>query len=64
MQEARICLDCDYIYYVARWEQGKTTCPRCGSRASWPVGKWLGAVADWLERRLEDGALRSDQRAC
>jgi len=55
MQEARICLDCDYIYYVPRGHRGETICPRCASRASWPIAKWLGAVTDWFEKRLEGG---------
>ncbi len=38
--EAHFCLDCDYLGHLVV-VGGVSQCPRCASRAVWPVAGWI-----------------------
>lgn len=39
LQKATLCLDCEVIY------QKNGICPNCGSRAGFPVSRWINTVS-------------------
>jgi hypothetical protein len=49
LREARLCLDCEEVF------AGSETCPACGSRAWFPIKKWLDrelTSEDWLKQHV------------
>ncbi|SMC28467.1 hypothetical protein SAMN02746041_03291 [Desulfacinum hydrothermale DSM 13146] len=41
-----VCLDCDEVF------SGAQSCPKCGSSAYWPLGRWVrSAERGWYGRR-------------
>lgn len=42
---AYLCLDCDKVFYVARYREGETLCPRCAGRAHVPLSAMVPPVA-------------------
>jgi hypothetical protein len=41
LSRSMICLDCSDVFDVPR----RGRCPRCGSGAVWPLGKWIPVAA-------------------
>lgn len=39
LQKAILCLDCENIY------QKNGACPNCGSKAGWPISKWINTIS-------------------
>lgn len=50
LRNAYICLDCETIFepseHVSRFSW--TNCPGCGSRALFPLNKWLNPHLDYI----------------
>ena len=44
MDFAYVCLDCDRVFYVVRYRDGETLCPRCGGRVHVPLSALLPPV--------------------
>lgn len=52
MRYPYLCLDCDRVFYVARYREGETLCPRCAGRGHVPLASLLpplGGGAVWPE---------------
>lgn len=53
MKYPYLCLDCDEVFYVSRYREGETLCPRCAGRAHVPLWSILPPFAG--------GAVRTEQ---
>lgn len=50
-----ICLDCDEVYSGGDRGFCPGQCPACGSRAGWPLCRWVVPVSNIRSGRLVDG---------
>lgn len=48
LEQADICIDCESIFNASR----QTACPGCGSKAVYPVARWLQSTGNIESCRL------------
>ena len=48
LQKAILCLDCENIY------QKNGACPYCGSKAGWPIAKWINTVINGCKSKITE----------
>jgi len=49
------CLDCEAVFYLARYEIGVTACPRCGRRRVMPLAAVFPMGASFGRNRQKGG---------
>jgi len=62
LQRAWICLDCEEVYSGGGRGACPGQCPVCGSRAAWPLRRWVRPSTDVLAgaaHRLEPASVAS-----
>lgn len=50
MKYPYLCLDCDKVFYVARYREEETLCPRCAGRVHVPLWSILPPLAGGAAR--------------